>query len=146
MMGGTPAGRQSPPGSERAATNHRREVGGASAGAIAAAAAAAAEVGRARLAAGDITPGVPLDQVGFLNLATMPSALTAPQSDGKPLLFHLFRPQDSLRTLFRVITGTLDGVGRRRTLSSAAGIMRSLVSVGGLHADRSTPRYRVLLL
>lgn len=116
---------------ELASTYLLREVGGASAGAIAAAAAAAAEVGRARLAAGDITPGVPLDQVGFLNLATMPSALTAPQSDGKPLLFHLFRPQDSLRTLFRVITGTLDGVAdvKAGRLSTAALIMRSLVSV-----------------
>ncbi len=91
-----------------------RSVGGASAGAIAAAAAAASEVGRQRLAAGTASPEVPAEEVGFANLATMPGALTAVQPDGKPTLFHLFRPQEAFAGLFTLLTSVSDEAAARK--------------------------------
>ncbi len=91
-----------------------RSVGGASAGAIAAAAAAASEVGRQRLAAGTVPPEVPTSEVGFLNIAEMPAALTATQPDGRSTLFHLFRPQEAFGTLFGLATSLMDESAARK--------------------------------
>ena len=113
---------------ELATTYRLRSVGGASAGAIAAAAAVAAEMGRRSLltrpagpavqdtpaatadpAAGTPAPPAPTpaDALprGFLGLAQFPRLLAANQSDGRSLLFHLFRPQPEAERSVRAAVG-----------------------------------------
>jgi predicted acylesterase/phospholipase RssA len=98
-----------------AQTYRLRSVGGASAGAIAAAAAAAAEVGRTSLTGqgNEVALGEPRSlPAGFLGLAQFPTLLTQDQTDGKSLLFHLFRPQPQTRRLFELLTAGMDEAAR----------------------------------
>ena len=97
-----------------------RSIGGTSAGAIAAAAAAAAELGRQRLAAGDITD----DPKGFEQLAELPGFLGGPAASGRATrLSALFKPARSLRKLFGVFLDASAVDGRGRVLAA----MRALI-------------------
>jgi predicted acylesterase/phospholipase RssA len=110
---------------ELAQTYRLRSVGGSSAGAIAAAAAAAAEVGRASGATGPTA--------GFVGLAGFPDLLTEKKSDGRSLLFHLFRPQPSTERLFGLLTLVLDrlpSLPSPATPRAYARLGASLISAG----------------
>ncbi|WP_375432864.1 hypothetical protein [uncultured Friedmanniella sp.] len=123
---------------ELAQTYRLHSVGGASAGAIAAAAAAAAEVGRqsktatvpnpvqtspaalSSAATGGTSPLPP----GFLGLSRFPTLLSGAQSDGRSLLFHLFRPQHGARRLFALLTAGLDEVSRLPSPAPAGSMLK----------------------
>lgn len=140
---------------ELATTYRLRAVGGASAGAIAAAVAAAAELGR-RSASGSgglagvtgtpaappaAPPGEPAGSVpedenahvvlpaGYLGLSRFPALLTEARSDGRSLLFHLFRPQPSATRLFGLVTGAIELVARLPKDPAPAEVRRTVAAL-----------------
>ena len=92
-----------------------RNIGGTSAGAIAAAVTAAAEFGRQHNAE------------GFSRLASLPTDLGAPASEGgDSLLLSLFRPQKQTNALFRILVASL-GNKRFKTIKILLAAIRNFM-------------------
>ena len=151
---------------ELATTYRLRSVGGASAGAIAAAAAVAAEMGRRSVLAPPVDPAAtgaaaatahpavgapapspptPADALprGFLGLAQFPRLLAANQSDGRSLLFHLFRPQPEAERLFGLLSAVLEQKTKLPDKPSRVRVLTAALAVVA-HATAKAPFRSVL--
>ena len=83
-------------------------------------------------------PGADALPPGFLGLARFPALLTQTQSDGRSLLFHLFRPQPQARRLFGLLSAVLEQKTAMPAEPSRLRQLRAVVAVVA-HAATKAP-------